>query len=249
LRSLIAPSEGRAIAYVDWSQQEWAIAAVLSGDPAMIAAYESGDVYTTFAKQAGAIPPNGSKETHPEVRERFKTCALGIQYGMAAESLAHRIGGSVAEARMLLDAHRATYPVFWRWSDAAVDHAMLRGWLHTVFGWRIHIGGDVNPRSIRNFPVQSNGAEMLRLACCLATERGIKVCAPVHDALLIEAPTDRIDEAVAATQAAMTEASEVVLNGFRLRSDVKIVRHPDRYIDPRGERMWRTVQDILREVG
>ena len=36
--------------------------------------------------------------------------------------------------------------------------------------------------------MQANGAEMLRLACCFATERGVRVCAPVHDAILIEAP-------------------------------------------------------------
>ena len=54
---------------------------------------------------------------------------------------------------------------------------MLHGWLWTVFGWRVHVGDHINPRSLANFPVQANGAEMLRLACCLATERGIAVCA------------------------------------------------------------------------
>ena len=71
---------------------------------------------------------------------------------------------------------------FWSWSDAAVDSAILTGSLHTVFGWHLHVGEKSNPRSLRNFPMQANGAEMLRLACCLATERGIEVCAPVHDA-------------------------------------------------------------------
>jgi hypothetical protein len=35
------------------------------------------------------------------------------------------------------------------------------------------------------------GAEMMRLAACLATERGIQVCCPVHDAFLIEANADQ----------------------------------------------------------
>jgi hypothetical protein len=93
--------------------------------------------------------------------------------------------------------------------------------------------------------MQGNGAEMLRLACCLATERGIRVCAPVHDALLVEAPLADLDATVAATQEAMSDASAVVLNGFRLRSDVKPVRYPERYMDPRGERMWSAVSRIL----
>jgi hypothetical protein len=50
--------------------------------------------------------------------------------------------------------------------------------------------------------MQANGAEMLRLACCLATERGIEVCAPVHDAILICAPLDRLDDDVAGMRGA-----------------------------------------------
>ncbi|MEO1994752.1 MAG: DNA polymerase I, partial [Planctomycetaceae bacterium] len=52
LRSLIKPARGRAIAYVDWSQQEFAIAAALSGDQNMLEAYASSDPYLAFAKQA-----------------------------------------------------------------------------------------------------------------------------------------------------------------------------------------------------
>src|SRR5262249_59241758 len=40
------------------------------------------------------------------------------------------------------------------------------------FGWKVHVGPKANARSLANFPMQGNGAEMLRLACCLATERG-----------------------------------------------------------------------------
>lgn len=248
LRSLIKPTEGNGLAYVDWSQQEWGIAAALSGDRAMLDAYTSGDPYLAFAKQAGAVPAWATKETHGPIRDQYKACALATMYGQGAESFARRVDLTVPEARALLEAHRRTYSTFWAWSDAAVDHAMLHGWLHTVFGWRVHATGDVNPRFLRNFLVQGNGAELLRLACCLMTERGIKVCAPVHDAVLIEAPLGELDDAVAAAQAAMEEASEIVLGGFRLRSDVKTVRFPDRYRDPRGEKMWDEVQRIVAEL-
>jgi len=88
-----------------------------------------------------------------------------------------RINKPVVDARELLRLHRTTYPLFWRWSDSAVDYAMLNGSIHTVFGWTQHVGPSVNPRSLRNFPMQANGAEMLRLACIFATERGVQVCA------------------------------------------------------------------------
>ena len=88
---------------------------------------------------------------------------------------------------------------------------------------------------------------MLRLACCLATERGIRVCAPIHDALLIEAALDDLDQAVIETQQAMAQASVAVLNGFELRSDATVFRYPERYRDERGEQMWSTVQELIGE--
>jgi len=248
LRGLIRPEPGRALAYIDWSQQEFGIAAALSGDKAMQDAYLSGDPYLTFAKQARAVPADATKASHKAERELFKVCALAVQYGMGEKSLARSLDKPEVIARELLRLHRSTYPVFWRWSEAAVNHAMLKGWLQTVFGWRVQVGQRANPRSLANFPMQANGAEMLRLACCLATERGIQVCAPIHDALLIEAADDEIEVAVTATQAAMVEASQIALDGFALRSDAKVVRHPDRYMDPRGEKMWNTVTAILADL-
>jgi hypothetical protein len=245
LRGLIRPEPGRAVAYLDWEQQEFGIAAALSGDEAMKEAYLSGDPYLAFAKQAGAVPASATKESHKSTRDLFKQCVLAVQYGMGEVSLANRIGQCVARARELLSLHRQTYPAYWRWSQAAIDRAMLLGDLHTVFGWKVHVAKEANARSLANFPMQANGAEMLRLACCLATERGIQVCAPIHDALLVEGPDGEIEDVVTRTQEAMGEASELVLSGFRLRSEAKTIRHPDRYSDERGRQMWDTVMGIL----
>jgi DNA polymerase I-like protein with 3'-5' exonuclease and polymerase domains len=248
LRSLIRPGPGRAIAYIDWSQQELAIAAALSGDPKMQEAYRSGDFYLTFAKMAGAVPADATKKSHAAERDQFKTVALGVLYGLSAEGLARKLNVPPCRGRELLRMHQETFRVFWAWSDRVETQAMLTCRLLTVFGWTVHVGLDANPRSLRNFPMQANGAEMMRLACCLATERGVTVCAPVHDALLVEGPVEGIDAVVATTQEAMREASEVVLDGFSLRTDAKIVRHPDRYVDERGRKMWETVSALLDEI-
>jgi DNA polymerase I len=96
--------------------------------------------------------------------------------------------------------------------------------------------------------MQANGAEMLRLACCLATERGIEVCAPIHDAVLICAPLDRLDADVTRMQDAMGEASRVVLDGFELGTDATVVRYPDRYMDERGTPMWQRVMALLDQA-
>jgi hypothetical protein len=247
LRGLIQPPPGGGIAYIDWQQQEFGIAAALSGDPLMKEAYRSGDPYLAFAKQAGAAPADATKTTHKAVRDQFKSTVLAVQYGMGADSLAQRIGQPPIRARELLRLHHETYRVFWSWSDAAVDHAMLTGGLHTVFGWRVQVPAASNERSLRNFPMQANGAEMLRLACCLATEQGIEVCAPVHDAVLICAPLDRLDADVAQMQDVMREASRIVLNGFELGTDATVVRYPDRYMDERGADMWKKVMKLIAE--
>ncbi len=241
LRGLIRPKPGWGLAYVDWSQQEFGIAAALSGDPTMIAAYRSGDPYLAFAIQAEAVPKMATKETHEAEREQFKACVLAVQYGMGEASLAARINQPVARARQLLALHRHTYRKFWKWSDSAVDEAVLGGRLWARFGWQIHTRDELNDRSLRNFPMQANGAEMLRIASILLTEAGIRVCAPVHDALLIEAPLEELDQAIATTKALMQEASRIVLDGFGLGSDVKEVRYPDRYMDKRGLVMWNKV--------
>lgn len=248
LRSLIKPEPGRAVAYVDWSQQEFAIAGALSGDAAMMEAYASGDPYLTFAKQAGAVPSDATKKSHPAERTRFKVCALAVQYGMAEQSLAVSLGEPEIVGRELLRLHKQTYPAYWRWSQAAVDHAMLFRRLHTVFGWNLFVGPDANPRSLANFPCQANGAEMLRLACCLIVERGIRLLAPIHDAVMVEGPADAIDSVVAETQAAMCEAGSIILDGFELRTDADVVVYPNRYSDERGVEMWGRVNSILANL-
>jgi hypothetical protein len=245
LRGLIKPPPGHGIAYVDWSQQEFGIAAALSGDAAMQAAYQSGDCYLAFAKQAGIVPQDATKATHGPKRELCKQCVLAVQYGMEAPSLALRIAQPQIVARDLLRSHHETYPRFWSWSDAVVDQAMLLGMIHTVFGWPVRVGDRANPRSLRNFPMQANGAEMLRIACCLGTERGIEICAPIHDAVLICAPLERLEDDIAGMRAAMAEASRIVLAGFELGTDVKIVCWPDRYADPRGVEMWDRVCKLV----
>ncbi len=248
LRSLIRPGPGRALASIDWSQQELAIAAALSGDPRMREAYQSGDFYLEFARMAGAVPADATKHSHGRERDQFKVVALGVLYGLSGVGLARKLGVPPSRGRELLGLHQQTFRRFWEWSDAIEERAILTGKLRTAFGWTVHVGTEVNPRSLRNYPMQSHGAEMMRIAACLATERGIEVCCPVHDAFLIEANSDAIEEEAGRMQEAMREASELVLPGFPLKTDAKFVRHPDRYSDPRGSRMWAAVGRILADL-
>jgi DNA polymerase I len=262
IRGLIKPPPGYAVAYIDWSSQEVGIAAALSGDEKMMADFLTGDPYIAFGVQAGLLPV-GAKKSDPgvkEVRDIIKTCVLGILYGMGSRTLAFRINRGELFARQLLSAHRERYQKFWAMADAAPACAMLDYPLNTVFGWRVRPGLDPNPRSMMNFPMQANGAEMMRLAACLGTERGIEVCAPVHDAFLICSPLEQIDADVVAMQAIMAEASRIVLNGFSVSAECEeygkdgklvefphLIRNPGRYMDKRGDEMWKRVMGLLEK--
>jgi DNA polymerase family A len=245
VRGLIKPPPDFGLAYIDWTSQEIGIAAALSRDSALMAAYQTGDVYLGFAKAAKAVPVDATKESHKLERELFKQCMLGVGYGMKERSLAIRIGPSVLIAQNLLRHHHEIFWRFWEWSDNRVRRAMLTGITYTIFGWKYHVVGDPKERTIRNFPMQANAAEIMRLAVCLGVENGISICCSVHDALLIESPLDRLDSDIARMRSYMEQASEIVLGGFKLRTDFVAVRYPDRYMDERGRQFWNVVISLL----
>jgi DNA polymerase-1 len=253
LRSLIKPGPGRAIAYVDWSSMEFMIAASLSGDPVMLDFYRGGDPYLTFCKRVGKAPATATKKTHGALRDRYKTGLLAIQYGIQAETLAARLGISTFEAHEMIAQHRELFAVYWRWAADWLARALDTGVLWTPMGWFCRTGiTEFNERSIVNFPVQGTGADILRIACVWAARHGLELCAPIHDAILIEAPVERIDADVALLQEIMRRASRAVLtpNGgtaYELRTDAKIIRYPDRYTDTRGDEIWARVLELLAE--
>jgi DNA polymerase-1 len=260
MRSLIKPGIGSAVAYIDYSSMEFLIAAVLSdghcnSTNAMLDMYLSGDPYLSFAKRVGAVPITATKKSHAEVRDKYKVMLLAVQYGMSSETLAGRLGISSFEAHEMLNQHRELFNQYWKWSDDWVAHSLQTGVMRTAFGWECRVGivePTVNARSIRNWPVQATGADILRISCILAARHGIKLLAPVHDAVLIEAPIERIEADVALMQEIMRRASRIVLNGdasgtHELRTDAKIIRHPDRYADKRGEDIWAYVLKHLAE--
>jgi DNA polymerase I-like protein with 3'-5' exonuclease and polymerase domains len=219
----------------------------------MQAAYRSGDVYLDFAHRAGLVRPGRGFDGNVKLRQICKSVSLGVMYGMTDRGIANRLSIPFIEARRLLDTSKRSYPTFWSWLISARDQAMLAGEVSTVFGWTMRIGPNANSRSILNFPMQANGAEMMRLACCLATERGIEICCPIHDALVVTAPLDRIDEDVARTRAAMAEASRIVLGGFELQTEIDdgaFVRFPDRYADkdPDVKAMWERIVRLTAEA-
>ena len=240
-RPVIKPPENWGLCYIDYSSQEIGIAGGQSGDERLIAAYNAGNPYLAFAKDTGLIPQDATRESHGAMRNICKVVVIGLNYGLGAENMAHQAGISVALATELIERHRHTYPTYWRWSEEVVVSGLLRNEMSSIFGWRRQLRGMDRPTSLMNFPMQANGAEMMRLAAIAATEEGIEVCAPVHDAFLIAAPLDVLDEHVSRMRELMTKASLVVTGNVPIRTDAKIIRFPDRFVDEEGVDMWNLV--------
>jgi DNA polymerase I len=217
----------------------------------MIGAYESGDPYADWARRANAMPPDGNKRTHPHARAVYKRASLGVLYGMGAQTLGSYVGVSTGAARALLKSHHETFPQFWRWSDAVENAGVSTRELLTVLGWRMRILPHANPGTLANFPMQANGADMLRLACCYAVDRDVPIIAPVHDAVLIEGPTTDIKDIAREMQRCMVDASRVILGGPAVRVDMSDpLAFPDRYVDGRdgsGE-LWGTTMRLLGQL-
>jgi DNA polymerase I-like protein with 3'-5' exonuclease and polymerase domains len=244
LRGLVREQPGRALGYIDWATQEIAVAAALSGDERMARDYGT-DPYLSFAKAAGIAPAHATKQSHEAVRKQCKPIGLGVNYGMGAKTAAAKAGINIAAAHGLLHVHKLTYPKFWQWVDDTIAAALFRGRMNTMFGWPYFIPRKASYRSIQNWPVQSHGAEMMRIAAIAATEAGLEVCCPVHDAFLISAPAGEIDAGVAQMREIMRKAGLAITGGLEIRTDAKIIRWPGRYLDSRGANMWSRVLTYL----
>jgi DNA polymerase-1 len=246
LRHLIVAPPGRALAYVDWSAQEFGVMAALSGDRQLLDDYRLGDPYLSMAIRLGRAPAGAARESHSEVRDQFKIVVLATGYGMGAGLLQVKLQVPLTVALQILQKHRETYRQFWSWSDRIVDIARIRRQLYTPLGWRITVAKEIGDRTLRNWPVQSSAADMMRYALVHLVRAGIQVDAVIHDAFLIEADAGGIDRAVTETQVIMAGASRKVLREvLTLRTSVAIVPPGGRYQEPRGSEMWQRAMRLL----
>jgi DNA polymerase-1 len=201
-----------------------------------------------MAKQLGLAPPDATPESHKSIRALFKTVVLGIQYGLGPHSLAARTGISLSEAAEILERLRARFHVFEAYAQRTADHAGLELEIRTPYAWVMQCPPGINPRTVRNFPIQSTGSEVMHVACILAERRGIEIVAPVHDAFLAETDAGREEEVSAALDRVMRDAAVVVLRGHELPTDEQIIKASGRYQDDRGEEMWKTVTELMAKL-
>jgi hypothetical protein len=246
MRGLIMAKPGEAVAYLDFSAEEVCILAALSGDENLKADCRTGDPYTAFAIRAGLAAPGTTKDTDTEgIRDVVKVLFLSLNYGRSVRGLAAALDRPAWYAADLMRRHRLAYPQIYIWLQGVIDRAAIHGELHSLFGWQRFVSEGFNPRSIRNWPCQTLGFEILMLAAIMLTEAGVEVCCPAHDAFLIKAPLDRIDAHVELAREIMQDVAKMVLGDFPIAVDHKVYPHGERYMDKRGQEMWDWVMGLL----
>jgi DNA polymerase I len=174
---------------------------------------------------------------------------LGINYGMGVGSLAKGLDRHPLVASAIIEQHKRQYGRFWEWRADQVRSAKLERQMDTVFGWPLYLSTSPNERTLYNFPMQGNGAEMLRLAAWRMCEAGIIPNMLIHDGVLIEASNE---EEIEHAKEIMRAAGRVVCGGFEIGVDVdQRLEHGARYRDKRpvAMAMWRTMIEALQAVG
>jgi len=252
LHGVLKPPRGMALVELDFVAEEPAIVAGLSGDPAMIADYQNGDVHWLFAVRAGLAAPDAAVDDR--IRDLCKPVCHGMNYGMTPYGIAAKTKKSLDWAREMQARHRYAYPVFHQWRGDVVAQAHFDEVITSPFGWRLIVTADTKTRTLMNFLAQAGGSDVMRLVSIVATECGITIAAPVHDAFWILAPLDELDTTIARMSEIMTEAGRLVA-GIPIRVKVEaVVRWPQclgdvRKPDAKGQAIWCEVCELVRDGG
>jgi DNA polymerase-1 len=252
MRSFMVFPEDTIGIYLDWRTQEVGVAAAYSDDQNLMDDYRSGDIYHALAKLCGLTTDDNVKRwkaEHPDMRQRMKPLQLGINYGIGVPNLAKGLDRHPLIASAIIERHKRRYPRFWQWRADQVQAAMLNRRMETQFGWPLHISTSPNERTLFNFPMQGNGAEMLRLAAWRLCEDGIIPNMLIHDGLLLEArDQEQIDQAIHI----MRVAGRDVCDGFEIGVDVdQKLENGARYRDKRpvARKMWASMMTTLQMIG
>ncbi|WP_017758308.1 DNA polymerase I [Pseudacidovorax intermedius] len=203
--AFIAP-EGRAIASADYSQIELRIMAHISGDEALLRAFNEGiDVHrATAAEVFGSTPEQVSSEQ----RRYAKVINFGLIYGMSSFGLARNLGIDNTAAKSYIDRYFARYPGVKNYMDETRASAKEKGYVETVFGRRLYLPEIRSPNGPRrgaaeraaiNAPMQGTAADLIKLSMNAVQKaldaQGLdtKMIMQVHDELVFEVPEAEVD--------------------------------------------------------
>ena len=126
-----------------------------------------------------------------------------------------------------------------------IAEAVRCGGYTSRHGWHYAVVSPVNERSLRNWVVQTLGADVLRCAVIFADALDIEMLATAHDAILIQADEAEIETKAAEMAYCMKLASAVLCDGFALDVDQDIKRHGERFLEDRGKRTFAVAERFV----
>lgn len=206
LRKFFVADEGKVLIDADYSQIELRVLAHISGDEALIDAFENGDdIHTITASQVFGVAP---EDVTPDMRKSAKAVNFGIVYGISDYSLSIDIGVSKWEAADYIKGYFDKYPKVREYMESTIESAKQSGYVETLMGRRRYIPELMSSRKqlmrfgervAMNTPIQGTAADIIKKAMIdvyNALQDGgysAKLILQVHDELLIEAPEEEAD--------------------------------------------------------
>ncbi len=220
-RAFIAPPGWKIVA-CDYSQIELRIMAHLSGDPGLLAAFESGqDVHRATAAEVFGVP---LEQVDGNQRRAAKAINFGLMYGMSAFGLARQLGIGRGEAQDYIALYFQRYPGVQNYMESARQQARESGYVETVFGRRLHLA-EIHSRNQAqragaeraaiNAPMQGTAADIIKRAMRRVhdwlqphSDRAAMIM-QVHDELVFECEAGFVDTLRERVVALMEGAAEL----------------------------------------
>ncbi len=220
-RAFIAP-EGQALISADYSQIELRVLAHLAEDEGILEAFASEhDFHAAIAAKVYGVEIT---DVQPSMRDFAKQFSFGIAYGMSAYGVSQRLGIDGEEAQAFIDAYYAQFPKVREYLDKQVDKARVEGFTTTMFGRRRYLPelGSSNfrvramgERMALNAPIQGTAADIIKRAMIDVGRRLIeqpdlgRMLLSVHDELVFEVESARVEEATQAIRELMEGAADL----------------------------------------
>jgi hypothetical protein len=213
---IIKPTAGMVVVSFDYQQQEPAILASLAKDSKLMEAYQAGDIYQYIAKKG----PWSSLE-----RTDIKRMTIAFLYGADAFTLSNLLDVPMCMAKQWLVELRAIFKVQLQWLELYAHNAYQTGQV-SCLDWSMKVGLHTKPKSIKNWPVQAAGADILRRTCLALGEADINVIFCQHDSIMVELKAENYKDSCELVQRIMMDSSKAVLDGFQLKTKVEYEAFP-----------------------